>query len=92
MENALGDKSKKFLDIIGYRIPSEDKYSAMPLRIYGFMPAISGTTIMLPSDIITMSGTDFDIDKLFLMIRSVRRETHKPELRQSIITQSKQEL
>ena len=39
--------------------PTEDKYSAMPLRIYGFMPAISGTTIMLPSDIITMSGTDF---------------------------------
>ena len=59
MKNTLGDKSKKFLDIIGYRIPTEDKYSAMPLRIYGFMPAISGTTIMLPSDIITMSGTDF---------------------------------
>ena len=47
------------LKAIGYRIPTEDKYSAMPLRIYGFMPAISGTTIMLPSDIITMSGTDF---------------------------------
>ena len=39
--------------------PTEDKYSIMPMKVYGFMPSISGTTIMLPSDIITMSGTDF---------------------------------
>lgn len=85
MESVLGDESKKLLEIIGYRIPTEDKYSAMPLRIYGFMPSISGTTIMLPSDIITMSGTDFDIDKLFIMIRSIRRETHRAELRQAFL-------
>lgn len=29
------------------------------MRIKGFLPAASGGTIMLPSDIITMSGTDF---------------------------------
>ena len=68
------NNEKELLNIIGYRIPTEDKYSIMPIRIVGFMPVVAGTTIMLPSDIITMSGTDFDIDKLFLMIRSSRRE------------------
>lgn len=50
---------KDLLNIIGYRIPTEAKYSIMPIRIMGFMPVTLGTTIMLPSDIITMSGTDF---------------------------------
>lgn len=68
------NNEKELLNIIGYRIPTEDKYSIMPIRIMGFMPIVAGTTIMLPSDIITMSGTDFDIDKLFLMIRSSVRE------------------
>ena len=68
------------LKIIGYRIPTEDKYSIMPIKIVGFMPVVAGTTIMLPEDIIAMSGTDFDIDKLFLMIKSTVRETFGPNL------------
>jgi len=28
-----------------------------------------------------MSGTDFDIDKLFLMRRAIRRETYSSDLR-----------
>lgn len=60
MEKALEGDNKKILELIGYRIPSEDKYSIMPMRVVGFMPSTSGTTIMLPSDIVTMSGTDFD--------------------------------
>lgn len=68
------NNEEELLNIIGYRIPTEDKYSIMPIKIVGFMPIVAGTTIMLPSDIIAMSGTDFDIDKLFLMIRNTRRE------------------
>lgn len=60
---------ENLLKIIGYRIPTEDKYSIMPIKIKGFLPLTAGSMIMLPSDIITMSGTDFDIDKLFLMLR-----------------------
>ena len=81
-KRVLGENSP-ILEVIGYRIPTEDKYSIMPLRIKGFMPSISGTAIMLPSDIVTMSGTDFDIDKLFIMIRAIRRETYKSELREA---------
>ena len=90
------NNNEDILKIIGYRIPTEDKYSIMPIKIIGFMPVVAGTTIMLPADIISMSGTDFDIDKLFLMIRTTVRETYgrnltdkfrewlSPELRKSL--------
>lgn len=73
--------ASELLDIIGYRIPTEDKYSIIPIRIKGFMPVIAGSTIMLPTDIITMSGTDFDIDKLFLMVKEFDRITYSRDLK-----------
>lgn len=51
--------SPKFLDMIGYRIPSENNYSIMPIRIMGILPQSMGSSIILPQDIISMSGTDF---------------------------------
>ena len=54
--------------IIGYRIPTEDKYSMAPLIIKGFLPQQNGSAIMLPADITTIAGSDFDVDKMFLMI------------------------
>lgn len=58
-KEVLKGKADELFNVIGYRIPTEDKYSIMCMRIKGFLPAASGGTIMLPSDIITMSGTDF---------------------------------
>lgn len=81
MKKALGEAgATELLDIIGYRIPTEDKYSIMPIRVKGFMPIAAGSTIMLPADIITMSGTDFDIDKLFLMKKEFDRITYPSAL------------
>jgi hypothetical protein len=39
--------------------PTENKYSIFKMRIKGFLPISAGTAIMLPSDIVNMSGTDF---------------------------------
>ena len=44
--------------LIGYRVPTENKYSMAPLRIKGFLPRQNGTAIMLPAEITTMSGSD----------------------------------
>ena len=46
--------------LIGYRVPTEDKYSMVPLRIKGFLPQQNGSAIMLPAEITTLSGSDFD--------------------------------
>ena len=54
--------------LIGYRIPTESKYSMAPLIVKGFLPQQNGSAIMLPADITTIAGSDFDVDKLFLMI------------------------
>lgn len=62
--------------VVGYRIPTENKYSMANLRIMGFLPQQNGGTIMLPAEITTMSGADFDVDKMFLMFSSFRLEEY----------------
>ena len=49
--------------LIGYRVPTEDKYSMAPLIIKGFLPQQNGSSIMLPADITQIAGSDFDVDK-----------------------------
>lgn len=63
--NALPEDLRK---LIGYRVPTEDKYSMAPLYIKGFLPQQNGSAIMLPSEITTLSGSDFDVDKLYVML------------------------
>jgi len=68
--------------VVGYRIPTENKYSMLPLYIKGFMPQQNGSTIMLPNDWVTLSGSDFDVDKLYLMLQTakdkeLRRDTYE---------------
>lgn len=55
------------LKMIGYRIPTEAKYSMAPLKIVGFLPREAGDGIMLPYDITLLTGSDFDVDKEYLM-------------------------
>lgn len=48
--------------------PTEDKYSMVPLMIKGFLPQQNGSAIMLPAEITSLSGSDFDVDKLYVML------------------------
>jgi len=59
-------------ELVGYRIPTEDKYSMAPLIVMGFLPQQNGSSIMLPEEITSIAGSDFDIDKMFLMIPEFR--------------------
>ena len=59
------------LKMIGYRIPTEDKYSMAPLKIVGFLPREAGDGIMLPNDITLLTGSDFDVDKFYLMRKEI---------------------
>ena len=55
-------------NIIGYRIPTEDKYSIFNIKVAGFTDSAAGAQIMLPYNATTQAGLDFDIDKLFMMM------------------------
>lgn len=54
---------------IGLRIPTEAKYSMQPIFIKGFLPQSNGSTIMMPADIVTTTGSDFDFDKVYLYLK-----------------------
>lgn len=62
----------KLLEMIGYRIPTEGKYSMLPFKVAGFMSR-STEGIMLPKEITVLSGSDFDVDKLYIMRRAFDR-------------------
>lgn len=58
--NKLKESDKELLNFIGYRIPTEAKYSMLPLKIVGFLPQQNGSSIMLPAEVTTIAGLDFD--------------------------------
>ena len=59
-------KDKNLLKALCYRVPTEDIYSMIPLKIVGFTPMQFGTNIMLPREITTLTGSDFDVDKMYM--------------------------
>lgn len=63
---------RKYLEAIGYRVPTEDAYSMAPLRIIGFLPRALGSVIILPRDITKTAGSDFDVDKLYVLLHKLR--------------------
>ena len=58
---AMEKTNPDLLKMIGYRIPSEDKYSLAPIKIVGFMPKEAGDGIMLPYEITLITGSDRDV-------------------------------
>ena len=57
---AIRKSNPELLKMIGYRIPTENKYSMLPLIIKGFLPQQNGSAIMLPADVTQLAGSDFD--------------------------------
>lgn len=51
---------------IGYRIPTQSIASISALRFVDVFPEIMGDTIMLPEGFTKLTGSDFDIDKLYV--------------------------
>lgn len=51
---------EKYREVIGYRVPTEDKYSMQHIRIKGFLPRQVGSVIIMPKEITSLAGSDFD--------------------------------
>ena len=81
---ALKKANPKLLDMLGYRIPTESKYSMIPIKVKGFLPKEAGEGIMMPKEITLLSGSDFDIDKLYIMRYSFNK---KPKFKKTTIKQ-----
>ena len=51
---------------IGYRIPTQGLSSMFSFQVADIMPTTIGDTIIVPEEFTAMTGSDFDIDKLYL--------------------------
>jgi hypothetical protein len=65
------DEGRKILTGIGFRIPTQALSSVEVFRVKGFLPQYMGYTVIVPSEITTKAGSDFDIDKLNMYLKSV---------------------
>jgi hypothetical protein len=64
-------EGSEILKGIGFRIPTQGLNSMEVFRIKGFLPEFMGKTIVVPSEITTKAGSDFDIDKLNLYLKNI---------------------
>ena len=56
------------LQMIGYRIPQQGKNSALFMEVVDFLPESHEKAIMVPGAITVQQGSDFDIDKLNIIL------------------------
>lgn len=61
----IGNRSDVKANTIGYRIPTQAQSSIHALRFVDVLPVVKDT-IMLPREFTKVTGSDFDIDKLYL--------------------------
>ncbi|MEE9376801.1 MAG: hypothetical protein V3V33_02055 [Candidatus Lokiarchaeia archaeon] len=74
----------ELLEIIANRIPTEDKYSMFNIEVIGFTPPSMANSIIMPPEITTIAGLDFDIDKLYFLAKQFKIIDNIPGQQKSI--------
>ncbi len=68
------EDNRKLVTMVGTRIPVQGLNSMEFMEVYEFLPITAGNIIIPPSDIVAKSGSDYDIDKLFVMMPSITND------------------
>ena len=64
-------EGQELLSGIGFRIPTQSLSSVEVFKVKGFLPQYMGKTVIVPSEITTKAGSDFDIDKMNMYLKAV---------------------
>jgi len=84
------EEKKAFLqqnpEIMGYRVPTQGPNSVVRLKVVGFLPETYGDTIVLPAEFTTLTGSDFDIDKLFAVRYSYEKDSEGNAVKTPFLT------
>ena len=67
----------KLLNSIGFRIPTQGLNSIDSIVIKGFLDPSYGDMVVVPSEMVGKSGSDFDIDKLNMFLANYHVEVEK---------------
>lgn len=62
-------------DALAFRIPSTELHSAVALNVVGTIPGKKNNLIIVPKEIVPIHGSDFDVDKLFIVTREFASES-----------------
>lgn len=81
----------KLITMVAVRIPVQGLNSMEFMQVKEFLPKEAGNVIVPPSEIVAKSGSDFDIDKLTVMMPSIGIINSRPEVYKSIPTIGTQE-
>ncbi len=66
--------NRKLVTLTGVRIPTQSQNSMEFAEVYEFLPPAAGTIIILPTEIVAKSGTDFDVDKLSVYLPYITKQ------------------
>lgn len=79
--DSLNKNQQRAMELIIYRIPTQGKNSMLPVRVAMIIPRSSGSVIMVPGEGTKQGGFDFDVDKSYIMQRTLKaigeEETNK---------------
>lgn len=66
--------NKKAIRMVAYRIPTQGMNFLDVMVVKEFLPAAFGDAIIMPSEVVIKSGSDFDIDKMFVFYPNLDRD------------------
>ena len=64
------EEGRNILRGIGFRIPNQASSSTDVFKVKGFLPKFMGYAVVVPAEITAKTGSDFDIDKLNMYLKS----------------------
>jgi alkylated DNA repair dioxygenase AlkB len=70
---------EKQLTMIAYRIPTQGRNFLDVMFVKEFLPAAVGDAIIMPKECVIKSGSDFDIDKMFVFYPNLTEEGNYSE-------------
>ena len=72
-EQSLDEVNEQLKRMLGYRIPQQGKSSMLYFRVRKVLPKSHKKAIRVPAAITVQMGSDFDIDKLFVIFPEVEK-------------------
>ena len=86
-------ENESVLSVAGARIPTQGPNALMGATIKKFLPKYAGPVVILPAEIVAQAGSDYDIDKIYTMFKSMAYINGKVrEVSRSTSSKSKDEL
>ena len=83
-EQSLDEVNEQLRRMLGYRIPQQGKSSMLYFRVRKVLPKSHKKAIRVPAAITVQMGSDFDIDKLFVIFPAVEKNAEGQVVRADV--------